>query len=151
MLCSQQTSCQFCNDCYTLEHCNGKLLNHSYCLQDDPRFAIADPICTFVFALLVLLTTRSLLRDISDTLMERVPRGLDADAMQAKLEEASQILLVDIPTYFFPVGPDAYYSITRFHLARAPQVFIDCYSLCIWGWHTKTGVQSIMLIKMLHE
>ncbi|KAK9904349.1 hypothetical protein WJX75_010009 [Coccomyxa subellipsoidea] len=55
--------------------------------QDDARFAIADPICTFVFALLVLLTTRSLLRDISDTLMERVPRGLDADAMQAKLQE----------------------------------------------------------------
>ncbi|CAL8470548.1 g10090 [Coccomyxa elongata] len=55
--------------------------------QDDPRFAVADPICTFVFALLVLLTTRSLLRDISDTLMERVPRGLDANAMQAKLEE----------------------------------------------------------------
>ena len=58
-------------------------------MQDDPRFAIADPICTFVFALLVLLTTRSLLRDISDTLMERVPRGLDADAMQAKLQEVS--------------------------------------------------------------
>ena len=57
--------------------------------QDDARFAIADPICTFVFALLVLLTTRSLLRDISDTLMERVPRGLDADAMQARLQEVT--------------------------------------------------------------
>ncbi|KAK9804604.1 hypothetical protein WJX73_006657 [Symbiochloris irregularis] len=43
--------------------------------QDDPRWCIADPICTFVFAGLVLLTTFKILRDISDILMERVPRG----------------------------------------------------------------------------
>ena len=45
--------------------------------QDDPRYQVADPICTFVFALLVLLTTRVILSDISDVLMERVPRSLD--------------------------------------------------------------------------
>lgn len=44
--------------------------------QDDPRWHIADPICTFLFAVLVLWTTRAILRDISDVLMERVPRGL---------------------------------------------------------------------------
>ncbi|PSC68288.1 zinc transporter 8 isoform X1 [Micractinium conductrix] len=44
--------------------------------QDDPRWFIADPICTFLFAVLVLWTTRAILRDISDVLMERVPRGL---------------------------------------------------------------------------
>ncbi|KAL4451223.1 hypothetical protein ABPG77_009295 [Micractinium sp. CCAP 211/92] len=44
--------------------------------QDDPRWYIADPICTFLFAALVLWTTRAILRDISDVLMERVPRGL---------------------------------------------------------------------------
>ncbi len=31
-------------------------------LQDDARFQIADPICTFVFALLVLWTTRLILQ-----------------------------------------------------------------------------------------
>lgn len=45
-------------------------------MQDDPRWYLADPICTFLFAALVLLTTRAILRDISDVLMERVPRGL---------------------------------------------------------------------------
>jgi hypothetical protein len=54
--------------------------------QDDPRWAIADPICTFVFAGLVLLTTRAILRDISDILMERVPRSQNADTLQAGLQ-----------------------------------------------------------------
>ena len=35
------------------------------CPQDDPRWFIADPICTFLFAVLVLWTTRAILRDIS--------------------------------------------------------------------------------------
>eukprot|EP00884_Botryococcus_braunii_P013262 jgi/Botrbrau1/21937/Bobra.0249s0060.1 len=42
--------------------------------QDDPRWYLADPICTFVFALLVLFTTWAIMIDISDILMERVPR-----------------------------------------------------------------------------
>ena len=54
-------------------------------VQDDPRWSIADPICTFVFAALVLLTTRAILRDISDILMERVPRSQDAQAITSGL------------------------------------------------------------------
>ena len=46
-------------------------------VQDDPRWQLADPICTFIFAILVLLTTKAILRDISDILMERVPRQMD--------------------------------------------------------------------------
>jgi hypothetical protein len=53
--------------------------------QGDPRWALADPICTFLFAVLVLLTTRAILRDISDVLMERVPRAHDSAAMEAAL------------------------------------------------------------------
>lgn len=55
------------------------------CMQDDPRWSVADPICTFVFAGLVLLTTRAILRDISDILMERVPRSQNAQAITAGL------------------------------------------------------------------
>ena len=44
--------------------------------QDDPSWYIADPICTFFFALLVLWTTKSIMVDISAVLMERAPRGL---------------------------------------------------------------------------
>lgn len=45
---------------------------------------IADPICTFVFAFLVLLTTRGIIRDIMHTLMERTPQHVDlANVTQA--------------------------------------------------------------------
>jgi zinc transporter 2 len=65
--------------------------------QDDPRWYIADPICTFLFAVLVLWTTRAILRDISDVLMERVPRGLciktinDAMSRVAGVEEVHDL------------------------------------------------------------
>lgn len=55
--------------------------------QDDPRYHLADPICTFVFALLVLFTTRVILLDISDILMERVPRNLDVRNVERTLQE----------------------------------------------------------------
>ena len=53
-----------------------------------PRVVLADPIATFFFALLVLLTTRSILVDIFDILMERAPKGLAPDAVQAALASA---------------------------------------------------------------
>ncbi len=56
-------------------------------MQDDPRWNIVDPICTFLFAFLVLLTTRAILRDISDILMERVPRAHNAIDIQEGLEK----------------------------------------------------------------
>jgi zinc transporter 2 len=43
----------------------------------DPRWALADPACTFLFAILVLWTTAGVLRDVADVLMERAPRGHD--------------------------------------------------------------------------
>lgn len=64
--------------------------------QNDPRWGLADPICTFLFALLVLLTTRAILRDISDVLMERVPRAHDSAAVEAAL---LQVPPVDPKTY----------------------------------------------------
>jgi len=51
-------------------------------LQDDLRWQLADPICTFIFAILVLFTTKAILRDIWDILMERVPRQIDIDKLE---------------------------------------------------------------------
>lgn len=59
--------------------------------QDDPRWGVVDPICTFLFAFLVLLTTRAILRDISDILMERVPRAHDAENIQDGLEKVGGV------------------------------------------------------------
>jgi len=53
--------------------------------QGDTRWALADPICTFLFAGLVLWTTFAIMRDIADVLMERVPRGLSIDKIYKEL------------------------------------------------------------------
>ncbi|XP_053190421.1 proton-coupled zinc antiporter SLC30A8 [Scomber japonicus] len=41
-----------------------------------PEYKIADPICTFVFSILVLCTTLTILRDILIVLMEGTPAGV---------------------------------------------------------------------------
>ena len=46
-----------------------------------------DPLCTFIFAIIVVVTTLGIMWDICDILMESVPRGLDADAIQADLQK----------------------------------------------------------------
>ncbi|XP_004580750.2 proton-coupled zinc antiporter SLC30A8 [Ochotona princeps] len=42
-----------------------------------PDYKIADPICTFIFSILVLASTITILKDFSILLMEGVPKGLD--------------------------------------------------------------------------
>ena len=59
-----------------------------------PRVVLADPIVTFLFALLVLLTTRAILKDIFDILMERAPRGLAPAAVEAALGSAPGVAAV---------------------------------------------------------
>ena len=62
-------------------------------LQGGSRWwLLADPICTVIFAIIVLFTTVGILRDISDILMERVPRALDADVIQADLQKVTHRL-----------------------------------------------------------
>ena len=50
-----------------------------------PQYHIADPICTFIFAIAVILTTKGMVRDITDIVMERVPRGFDLPALEEAL------------------------------------------------------------------
>ncbi|XP_038654443.1 zinc transporter 2-like isoform X3 [Scyliorhinus canicula] len=42
-----------------------------------PEYKIVDPICTFLFSVLVLVTTVSILRDVLCILMEGTPKGMD--------------------------------------------------------------------------
>ena len=67
---------------------------------------IADPICTFFFAFLVLCTTMGILREIGDILMERVPRGLDADIIQADLRKVTQPSHESLPAYLHGSSED---------------------------------------------
>jgi zinc transporter 2 len=59
--------------------------------QEDPRWYIADPICTFVFSILVLLTTSQVLRDIIQVLMERTPRSMDVPELMEAMREVEGI------------------------------------------------------------
>eukprot|EP01069_Polyplicarium_translucidae_P004208 Polyplicarium_translucidae@DN2525_c0_g1_i7.p1 len=48
-----------------------------------PQYSIADPICTVVFAIIVLYTTVSIIKEAISVLMEGTPQGIDV----AKLRE----------------------------------------------------------------
>ncbi|KAK3106146.1 hypothetical protein FSP39_013626 [Pinctada imbricata] len=45
-------------------------------ITDDPKYKLADPVCTFLFSILVLITTITVLRDTLRIIMEGVPRDL---------------------------------------------------------------------------
>ncbi|XP_064121043.1 LOW QUALITY PROTEIN: proton-coupled zinc antiporter SLC30A2-like [Macrobrachium nipponense] len=51
-----------------------------------PELKIADPILTFVFALIVIVTTLPILRDLAHILMEGTPRNVDYLALLNDLE-----------------------------------------------------------------
>ena len=50
-----------------------------------PEYHIADPICTFIFAIAVIFTTKGMVRDITDIVMERVPRNFDLPGLEEAL------------------------------------------------------------------
>jgi len=50
-----------------------------------PEYKIADPICTFIFSALVLLTTYGIVRDALHVLMEGTPSGLNLKDITADL------------------------------------------------------------------
>ena len=53
----------------------------------EPEWRIADPICTFVFALLVIWTTVGIVRDASGILLMSVPANIDTVALIGELED----------------------------------------------------------------
>ncbi|XP_072894198.1 proton-coupled zinc antiporter SLC30A8-like isoform X2 [Hemitrygon akajei] len=50
-----------------------------------PEYKIVDPICTFIFSVLVLVTTINVLRDILLVLMEGAPIGLNYNAVKEEI------------------------------------------------------------------
>lgn len=55
------------------------------CVFFQPEVKLVDPICTFLFSLLVLTTTLPVLRDATHILMEGFPRHLDYTAIATNL------------------------------------------------------------------
>uniref|UniRef100_A0A2I3RV42 Solute carrier family 30 member 2 n=1 Tax=Pan troglodytes TaxID=9598 RepID=A0A2I3RV42_PANTR len=54
----------------------------AYILYFKPEYKYVDPICTFVFSILVLGTTLTILRDVILVLMEGTPKGVDFTAVR---------------------------------------------------------------------
>jgi len=52
---------------------------------DNPNVQLADPLCTFLFSVLVLLSTHSVLKTSVNVVMEGVPEGVDAKAVEEAL------------------------------------------------------------------
>ena len=48
-----------------------------------PEYAIIDPICTFIFSILVLATTVSILRNTLEVLMEATPSGISHNVVKS--------------------------------------------------------------------
>lgn len=59
-----------------------------------PSWEIADPISTFLFSVLVLVTTITILKDILLVLMEGTPKGLDFKAVMNDLENIREVKMV---------------------------------------------------------
>ncbi|KAF1790602.1 Cation efflux protein transmembrane domain [Phytophthora cactorum] len=57
-----------------------------------PEWQIADPIATFVFSILVLFTTVSIVRDSLHILMEGSPEGMDTEEIQLGLRACSSVI-----------------------------------------------------------
>ncbi|RWS31629.1 Zinc transporter 2-like protein [Leptotrombidium deliense] len=50
-----------------------------------PDWAIIDPICTFFFSVVVLITTFNIIKDVLNVLMEGIPKGIDFLEVQRTL------------------------------------------------------------------
>uniref|UniRef100_A0A8C0Q6E6 Solute carrier family 30 member 2 n=1 Tax=Canis lupus familiaris TaxID=9615 RepID=A0A8C0Q6E6_CANLF len=58
------------------------ILVAAYILYFKPEYKYVDPICTFLFSILVLGTTLTILRDVIVVLMEGTPKGVDFTAVR---------------------------------------------------------------------
>lgn len=59
-----------------------------------PEFKAADPICTFLFSVLVLWTTVPVIKDVFRILMEGCPQHIDVDKVKELLLSVSGVVSV---------------------------------------------------------
>ncbi|CAG2163059.1 unnamed protein product [Oppiella nova] len=56
-----------------------------------PEYKIADPICTFIFSVLVLITTFNVLKDSFFVLMESFPLNIDYNSVKESLKQIESV------------------------------------------------------------
>jgi len=60
-----------------------------------PEAKIADPICTYLFSILVIFTTVPVFRDCIHVLMESRPKGVDTEHIKSKILEIPEVQRID--------------------------------------------------------
>ncbi|KAL7754216.1 hypothetical protein RI367_000197 [Sorochytrium milnesiophthora] len=90
-----------------------------------PEYTIVDPICTFVFSVIVLFTTFQLIRDSLTVLMEGTPAHIDPHAVEQDLLDVSGVMAVhDLHIWTLTVGQVA----LAVHVEVVPNVSVARYS-----------------------
>ncbi|CAL7942830.1 unnamed protein product [Xylocopa violacea] len=59
-----------------------------------PSWSIVDPICTFLFSLLVILTTLAIIKDVMNVLMEGIPKGFEYSQVESTFMEIDGVVKV---------------------------------------------------------
>ncbi|XP_028405001.1 zinc transporter 2-like [Dendronephthya gigantea] len=80
----------------------------AFIIKFKPSWSIADPICTFVFSVIVLFTTITVLRDALLVLMEGTPKGIDLDEIKERIGRIQGVKAIhDLHVWSLTVGTPA--------------------------------------------
>lgn len=106
----------------------------------DPKYHLADPICTLIFVVVVLATTIRLVKESVAVLMEGTPEGIDPAKVVESFQKIHGVQSVhDLHIWSLSVGKPA----LSVHLAvneHADQVLKKCQAVCAeaYGIHHTT-------------
>ncbi|KAM4603082.1 putative proton-coupled zinc antiporter SLC30A4 isoform 2-T2 [Polymixia lowei] len=67
----------------------------AYIVRFKPEYKLADPICTYIFSILVLFTTIHIIRDTGVIILEGAPRHLDIQRIKEDLQNLDDVQSVD--------------------------------------------------------
>ncbi|KAG7333595.1 hypothetical protein KOW79_003730 [Hemibagrus wyckioides] len=67
----------------------------AYIVRFKPEYKLADPVCTYIFSVLVLVTTLRIIRDTGLILLEGAPRHLNVSVMREDLLKLDGVESVD--------------------------------------------------------
>ncbi|XP_002196837.5 probable proton-coupled zinc antiporter SLC30A4 [Taeniopygia guttata] len=67
----------------------------AYIIRFKPEYKIADPICTYVFSILVVFTTVRILCDTGVIILEGVPRHLNVDRIKEDLMKIEDVYCIE--------------------------------------------------------
>ena len=95
-----------------------------YLFQDKhPRIRIFDPICTFVFAIIVLCTTIPVSKDCINVLMEAAPNDINTEKLYCELQKVIGVINIhDIHIWCISIGRP---SISLHILSNSPQKTLE--------------------------